>query len=82
MLTMHGVNIAFSFPGLNKLGVTGSIGDASFEKGMLAGSQMLGDTGVMNAGGGFSPNWLDPFKGEIDGVILVRTNVVSLSKFC
>ena len=56
---------------VSQLGVTGSIGDTSFEKGQLSRASFLGDTGVTGADGSFIPAWLDAFKGEIDGVFLV-----------
>jgi len=70
LLKAIGINIAFTFKGLQKLGITESLGDTDFEAGQLADAANLGDTGTTDANG-FNPNWLPAFKSEIDGVILV-----------
>jgi Dyp-type peroxidase family len=66
-----GTNIAFTFLGLKKLGVTESLGDNEFEKGQLSFAKDLGDTGTADAQGNFDPDWIPAFKQEIDGVILI-----------
>ncbi|KAL5503918.1 DYP1 [Sanghuangporus vaninii] len=71
LLKAVGINIAFSVKGLEKLGITDDLGDASFKKGQLGNASALGDTGKTDSSGNFVPDWLEPFKNEIDGVILV-----------
>ena len=54
-----------------QLGIKDVIGDDSFEKGMLAQAEALGDKGTKPASGTFDPDWLPAFKKEIHGLILV-----------
>ena len=53
------------------MGVSGAIGDTSFEAGQKASAAALGDSGTMTTTG-FNPDWLFAFKGEVHGVFLVR----------
>ena len=54
-----------------QLGIKDAIGDDSFEKGMLAQAEALGDKGTKPASGTFNPDWLPAFKKEIHGLILI-----------
>ncbi|KAI9693742.1 MAG: hypothetical protein M1822_003013 [Bathelium mastoideum] len=71
VVTVSGVNIAFSATGLQKIGITDNIGDTLFNSGMLSGSSALGDNGAQQANGTFQPNWDEAFLQEIHGVTLV-----------
>lgn len=68
-LETSGINVAFSFKGLKKLGITESTGDPDFEAGQLAHAKNLGDQGT-DADGKFDPKWLPAFKHDIDGIFL------------
>ncbi|EJD06642.1 Dyp-type peroxidase [Fomitiporia mediterranea MF3/22] len=70
LIKVAAINIAFSVAGLKKLGITESLGDDAFNQGQLAHAQNLGDTGKTE-NGSFVPEWIDAFKNEIDGVVLV-----------
>jgi hypothetical protein len=52
------------------MGITDDIGDSVFNKGMLADAENLGDKGTKSSDA-FDPQWLDEYKEEIHGVILV-----------
>jgi hypothetical protein len=52
------------------MGITDDIGDSVFNGGMLADAENLGDKGTKSSGP-FDPQWLDEYKEEIHGVILV-----------
>jgi len=71
LLKIVGTNIAFTSAGLKKLGVTESLGDNDFDQGQLAAAKALGDTGTTDTSGNFVPDWLPPFKSEIDGLVLI-----------
>ncbi|KAL9118951.1 MAG: hypothetical protein Q9187_004496, partial [Circinaria calcarea] len=71
LLTMSGVNLAFTHKGLVKLGINDEIGDSAFDKGMLADSMHLGDQGTTSPSGAFDPDWIPAFKQEIHGLILI-----------
>ncbi|PNS15653.1 hypothetical protein CAC42_4105 [Sphaceloma murrayae] len=76
LLTVSGVNIAFSKEGLLKLGLNQNngdkLGDSFFDNGMLSDAQTLGDKGTRKADGSFVPAWEPAFASQdIDGVILV-----------
>lgn len=55
------------------MGINDKIGDASFEKGMLADSPELGDQGTQ-AANVFTPDWIPAFKQDIHGMFLVSGN--------
>ncbi|KAL9609257.1 MAG: hypothetical protein Q9167_005958 [Letrouitia subvulpina] len=71
IIKIIGVNIAFSHKGLVKLGITDQIGDKTFNAGMLADAENLGDPGTKPSSGPFDPDWKPEFKKEIHGMILV-----------
>ncbi|PIL28565.1 hypothetical protein GSI_08606 [Ganoderma sinense ZZ0214-1] len=73
-LQLSGVNIAFSQFGLTKLGITDDMGDTAFTDGQQKDSKNLGDAGAPGADGEFVPNWIDAFKGQIHGVVLISGN--------
>lgn len=54
-----------------QLGIKDEIGDSSFDAGMLAGAQALGDQGATSSTGVFSPDWDPAFKNDIHGLIQV-----------
>ncbi|KAH8117785.1 Dyp-type peroxidase [Phellopilus nigrolimitatus] len=62
LLKLVGINIGFTIHGLTKLGITDDLGDAAFKTGQFADAPALGDV---------VSNWLDAFKKEIDGVVLI-----------
>jgi Dyp-type peroxidase family len=71
LLDIRGVNIAFSYDGLHKLGVKGinQIKDAAFKQGLAKRSVSLGDppTGEASA-----PDWLvGNGVGELDGLLIL-----------
>ena len=71
LLDIRGVNIAFSFDGLKKLGIPDldAIADASFKAGLATRSPTLGDPIV---GIGAPPNWrLGNGVGELDGLLVI-----------
>ena len=56
------------------MGINDEIGDAVFNKGMLADAPCLGDQGTKSASGVVDPNnpdWIPAFKQDIHGMILV-----------
>jgi Dyp-type peroxidase family len=53
-----------------QMGITDDIGDSVFNNGMLLDAKGLGDKGTESSGP-FDPQWLDEYKEEIHGVILV-----------
>jgi Dyp-type peroxidase family len=70
-LDIRGLNIAFSFDGLTKLGVPGlaSIRDEAFKQGMAQRSPSLGDPA---SGEGAVANWLvGNGIGELDGLLII-----------
>lgn len=71
LLTMSGVNLAFTQKGLVKLGIIDDIGDDAFKKGMLADATTLGDQGTTLPSGEFDPDWIPAFKQDIHGLILI-----------
>ncbi|KAI0788098.1 Dyp-type peroxidase [Fomes fomentarius] len=73
LLTICGINIAFSHAGLLKLGIikgTDESWDEAFKAGQLNGAEALGDPGT-DATGKFDPNWHPDFKKPIHGLILI-----------
>ncbi|OBZ72595.1 Dye-decolorizing peroxidase msp1 [Grifola frondosa] len=70
LLTLAGINIAFSHTGLVKMGITDEIGDSAFDEGQLADAQDLGDKGTPTSTG-FVPDWIPAFKNPVHGVILI-----------
>jgi len=71
LLDIRGVNIAFTFDGLAKLGVSnlGQIKDASFKAGLAKRSPDLGDPPT---GDGAVANWLvGNGVGELDGMLII-----------
>ncbi|KAF1960067.1 Dyp-type peroxidase [Byssothecium circinans] len=70
IITVSGVNIAFSAKGLQKLNITGDLRESLFTNGMKSGARSLGDLGTVQ-GNSFVPDWDDTFMGEIHGVTLV-----------
>ena len=46
------------------MGISDEIGDATFDAGMLAGAQALGDPGT-TASGKFTPDWVPAFKQDV-----------------
>ncbi|KAL1597921.1 hypothetical protein SLS60_008409 [Paraconiothyrium brasiliense] len=74
LLSVVGVNIAFSQKGLTALGVTDDLKDPLFAAGQKADAFDLADKGTGDTKDGFKPDWDDAFlqeKQEIHGVILV-----------
>ncbi|KAI8946060.1 Dyp-type peroxidase [Xylaria longipes] len=65
LIKNHGVNIAFSHKGLLALGIEDDLGDAVFKNGMFADIKNLGDD---------LAEWVENFKKDIHGVILVTAN--------
>ncbi len=71
MLDIRGVNIAFSFDGLKKLGVPDldQIADSAFKQGLAPRSPQLGDP---VSGDGASANWrVGNGVGELDGMLII-----------
>ena len=52
------------------MGIRDEIGDKTFNKGMLADAEFLGDQGSFPSGK-FDPDWIPEFKQEIHGLIQV-----------
>ncbi|GAW16563.1 hypothetical protein ANO14919_059940 [Xylariales sp. No.14919] len=69
MIENSGVNISFSQKGLAALGITDSIGDDVFEKGMVADADGLGDD---------LADWDADFKKEIHGLVIITANSLSV----
>ncbi|KAF7970552.1 hypothetical protein HWV62_23727 [Athelia sp. TMB] len=66
VIKLVGTNIAFSVDGLNTLGITDDLGDASFSSGQLAtATSILGDPAV--PGSTTEPAWEPAFKQTIHG---------------
>jgi Dyp-type peroxidase family len=63
-----GINLAFAFKGLEKLGVTDDLKDNVFKVGQIKDAKNIGDPGY---GEPFDPDWSPTFKQEIHGVFLV-----------
>lgn len=53
------------------MGITDDLNDQAFNSGQLADAQALGDVMTTDANGKPTPKWLDAFKNNIDGIILV-----------
>ena len=71
LLDIRGVNVAFSFDGLKKLGVAGldQITDTAFKQGLAVRSQQLGDP--VN-GDGAPANWrVGNGVGQLDGLLII-----------
>ena len=47
------------------------MGDTAFTDGQLKDAQNLGDAGVPGVDGEFMPNWINAFKNQLHGVILI-----------
>ena len=47
------------------------MGDDAFVNGQKKDARHLGDAGVPGVDGEFVPNWINAFKGQIHGVILI-----------
>ncbi|KAF8485531.1 Dyp-type peroxidase [Gautieria morchelliformis] len=62
LLPNSAVNIAFTQPGLNLLGLKDNLGDPAFTDGQFQRAHQLGDN---------VPDWLPAFKGDVHGVILI-----------
>ncbi|KAF2642480.1 Dyp-type peroxidase [Massarina eburnea CBS 473.64] len=74
VVSVNGVNIAFSAKGLQKLNINpDGLNESLFTRGMRNGSEQLGDLGN-GTGSNFVPKWEDVFLGEIHGVVLVAGN--------
>ncbi|PVH96478.1 peroxidase TAP [Periconia macrospinosa] len=70
VVTVSGVNIAFSAKGLSKIGLTETIGDSLFQSGQRADAEGLGDEGT-GTGSSYQPKWDADFLQEIHGVALI-----------
>ncbi|KAF2707322.1 DyP-type peroxidase [Pleomassaria siparia CBS 279.74] len=70
VITVSGVNIAFSAKGLAKIGIVDDIKDPAFSNGMKNDAAVLGDNGVFGDDG-FVPDWDAAFLEEIHGVALI-----------
>ena len=57
-----------------QLGITDNLGDTDFDNGQLFDAKNLGDDGT-TTDNKFTPAWLDAFKKDIDGIILVSLSV-------
>ncbi|KAM5542891.1 hypothetical protein V8D89_003275 [Ganoderma adspersum] len=71
LLRLSGVNIAFSQFGLNKLGIKDNLGDTAFASGQKDDAMNLGDAGAPGPDGKFVPNWINAFKSQIHGVVII-----------
>ncbi|KAF2691607.1 peroxidase TAP [Lentithecium fluviatile CBS 122367] len=71
IVTVSGVNIAFSAKGLEKMGIVGDLGDFLFKSGMKEGALDLGDNMRQLPDGAIQPDWDDAFLQEIHGVGLI-----------
>ncbi|CAI6334160.1 unnamed protein product [Periconia digitata] len=70
VVTVSGVNIAFSAKGLSKIGLVDEVGDPEFQKGQRADAEELGDEGT-GSGSSYEPKWESQFLQEIHGVALI-----------
>ncbi|KAJ4303435.1 dye-decolorizing heme-containing peroxidase [Kalmusia sp. IMI 367209] len=70
VVTVRGVNIAFSAKGLQRLNFMDDLKESLFTDGMKNGAAALGDIGTQRDGS-FVPDWDPTFMGEIHGVTLV-----------
>ncbi|EJC98213.1 Dyp-type peroxidase [Fomitiporia mediterranea MF3/22] len=70
LLQIQCMNFALSRRGMKELGVTDDLRDGPFNDGQKAHAQPLGDNGKQSLLS-FDPDWLLPFKNEVDGVFLI-----------
>ena len=52
------------------------MGDTAFTEGQLKDAQNLGDAGIPGVDGKFMPNWINAFKSQLHGVILISGDSV------
>lgn len=76
-----GVNVGFTYLGMQKFGLDDDLCDAAYEKGQQQDSQELGDAGTYR-GKFWTPNWDGAFKEDIHGIFnIVAYNEPVAQKF-
>lgn len=65
-----GINVGFSYLGLQIVGLTNSLLDDCFEKGQKQDARSFGDSGTQR-GYSWTPNWDAEYKVDIHGIFLI-----------